>query len=223
MTKRRSMAISHMRRDEAVEFLDRTARAISQTMGQFCETLVQEISDASLCTVLAIYNGHVSGRQVGSTLSIYGQDTSLDDTGLLGRLDDMVSYEVVTPTGRRIKSTTIPLRGHGYLLALGINLDITALSQANEVISGLASVGSDLREGLGVSSTGGPSESDALVNECLHQLGKPAESLSRQDRLQLVRMLSDRGFFNFQKGATTLASRLGVSRSTIYGDLKAMG
>ena len=53
-----------MTRDEAFEFLDRTARGIAETFGSSCETLVHDMGLPSH-PILSIYNGHVSGREVG--------------------------------------------------------------------------------------------------------------------------------------------------------------
>ena len=60
-----------MTRDEAFEFLDRTARGIAETFGSSCETLVHDMGLPSH-PILSIYNGHVSGREVGSTVDILG-------------------------------------------------------------------------------------------------------------------------------------------------------
>ena len=60
-----------MDRDEAFEFLDRTARGIAEMFGSSCETLVHDMGDPSH-PILSIYNGHVSGREVGSTMDILG-------------------------------------------------------------------------------------------------------------------------------------------------------
>ena len=60
-----------MTRDEAFEFLDRTARGIAEMFGSSCETLVHDMGVPSH-PILSIYNGHVSGREVGSTMDILG-------------------------------------------------------------------------------------------------------------------------------------------------------
>ena len=66
-----------MDRDEAFEFLDRTARGIAEMFGSSCETLVHDMGDPSH-PILSIYNGHVSGREVGSTMDILGSVRELD-------------------------------------------------------------------------------------------------------------------------------------------------
>lgn len=214
---------THMTFDEALEFLDTVARGLAATFGPFCEALVQEVTDGNRCTVLSIYNGQVSGRQVGSTLSIYGEDTSRDvgtdapDLASSLEGDRSVCLEACTADGKRVKSSSWMLRGEDYVLILGVNIDITSVSLAKDVLEGLSDVGGDLRERLG--GEGEAQDADSLIDECLEAVGRPVETLSRNDRVELVRLLSERGFFEYQRAASTLAERLGVSRSTIYNDL----
>lgn len=64
--------------EEAFEFLDRTAKGIAQMFGSSCETLVHDMSVPDH-PILSIYNGHVSGREVGSTMDIMGVGQDLDE------------------------------------------------------------------------------------------------------------------------------------------------
>jgi predicted transcriptional regulator YheO len=223
MARPRKRRITHMTRTEAFEHLDSVARGLALTLGPTCEALVQEITDGAVCTVLSIYNGQVSGRSVGSTLSIYGADTR-DDIGNLMDLadaaddDSSVCMEAVTATGRRVKSSSWILRGHGYVLLLGINMDVTTLSLVGDVISGLASVNGDLRANLNGQVQS--SEPSGVIDECLSALGRPAETLDRAGRVELVRLLSERGFFEYHKSVALLAERLGVSKNTVYNYLR---
>ena len=66
-----------MTREEAFEFLDRAARGIAEMFGSSCETLVHDMGVPSH-PILSIYNGHVSGRAVGSTLDILGTDREME-------------------------------------------------------------------------------------------------------------------------------------------------
>ena len=215
---------THMTKDEAFAFLDTVARGLAATLGPMCETLVQEIADETVCTILSIYNGQVTGRRAGSTLSVYGEDTARDSESLLDLLhgDAAVCMEAVTAEGRRVKSSSWLLKGEGYILLLGVNLDITSLSFAAEVLEGLVSTGGDLRESLGGARVAGLSEPEALIEECLEQIGRPAETLNKTSRGELVRLLEERGFFEYQRAAAMLAERIGVSRNTIYNDRRGL-
>ena len=68
-----------MTRQEAFTMLDQMAKGIAEMFGSNCETVIHDLADP-LHPVLAIYNGHVSGRSVGSTRDVTGveQDLYLD-------------------------------------------------------------------------------------------------------------------------------------------------
>ena len=62
-----------MNKEEAFEFLDRAARGIAEMFGSTCETLVHDMGSLSH-PILSIYNGHISGRTVGSTMEMCIRD-----------------------------------------------------------------------------------------------------------------------------------------------------
>ena len=133
-----------MDREEAFEFLDRTARGIAEMFGSTCETLVHDMGDPRH-PILSIYNGHVSGRTVGSTLDILGTAKELDEDALV---TDFVNLYATTPSGQQIKSSTFHLIGEGYNLALGINFDYSSLVYANRILVDLMSAEADLQSAL---------------------------------------------------------------------------
>lgn len=198
-----------MTRDEAFEFLDRTARGIAEMFGPACETLVHDMDDPSH-PILSIYNGQVSGRGVGSTMDILGSDKELDATGLV---TDFVNLYATTPSGQQIKSSTFHLIGDGFNLALGINFDFTSLSFANRTLVGLMSADADLQSAMW---TGGAGQLYQIFEECLAALGKPMEELNKKDRIKLVALMDQKNAFSFRKSVPFVASRLKVSRYTVY-------
>ena len=198
-----------MTREEAFEFLDRTARGIAEMFGPACETLVQDM-ERSDHPILSIYNGQVSGREVGSTRDILGSDKKLDATALS---TDFVNLYATTPMGRQIKSSTFHMIGEGYNLALGIDFDFTSLSFANRTLVGLMSADADLQSALW---TGGAGQIQEIFEESLAAIGKPAGELNKDDRLRLVALMDQKNAFSFRKSVPFVASQLKVSRYTVY-------
>ena len=198
-----------MTRDEAFEFLDRAARGIAEMFGSSCETLVHDMG-VPTHPILSIYNGHVSGREVGSTLDILGTARELDPEA---RSSDQVNLYATTPSGQQIKSSTFHLIGEDYNLALGINFDYTSLVYANRILVDLMSAEADLKTALW---QGGDSALADLFDECLSAVGKPVDALSKADRLKIVAMMDQNNAFSYRKSVPFAARRLGVSRYTVY-------
>lgn len=199
-----------MTRDEAFEFLDRTARGIAEMFGSSCETLVHDMG-VPTHPILSIYNGHVSGREVGSTMDIMGIGLELDEQAAT---TDQVNLAAVTPDGRQTKSSTFHMIGEDYNLALGINFDYTSLVFANRILTDLVSSGSDLRSALW--QPGDARQLGELFDQCAAEIGKPAEAFGKPDRLRLIALLRRRDAFSYRKSVPYVAERLGVSRYTVY-------
>ena len=198
-----------MTRDEAFEFLDRTARGIAETFGSSCETLVHDMSVPNH-PILSIYNSHVSGRSVGSTQDITGTARNLDEEALV---TDLVNMFASTPDGRQIKSSTFHLIGEDYNLALGINFDYSSLVYANKVLVDLMSAQADLKAVL---YQGDSRQLAEVFDECLAAVGKPIQALTKADRMKIVALLEQEDAFSFKKAVPYVAKRLQVSRYTVY-------
>ncbi|MGM9537519.1 MAG: transcriptional regulator [Candidatus Onthomonas sp.] len=198
-----------MNREEAFEFLDRTARGIAETFGSSCETLVHDMSIPSH-PILAIYNGHVSGRSVGSTMDILGNETQLSEEGLK---TDFVNLYATTPSGQQIKSSTFHMIGEDYNLALGINFDYSSLVYANRILVDLMSADADLKSAMWHS---GDNRLGEVFEECLAAVGKPVSALNKGDRMKIIALLDQKEAFSFRKSVPFVSQRLGVSRYTVY-------
>ncbi|MEG0765955.1 MAG: helix-turn-helix transcriptional regulator [Pseudoflavonifractor sp.] len=198
-----------MTKDEAFEFLDRTARGIAEMFGSSCETLVHDMGSPTH-PLLSIYNGQLSGRSVGSTMDILGTDLALDEKALM---TDFVNLYATTPSGQQFKSSTFHLIGDGYNLALGINFDYTSLVYANRVLLDLMSADADLQSALWRS---GDSQLSAIFDECVSAVGKPVSSLTKKDRMKIIALLDQKSAFSFRKSVPFVAKHLQVSRYTVY-------
>ena len=198
-----------MNREEALEFLDRTARGIAEMFGSSCETLVHDMGDPKH-PILSIYNGHVSGRSVGSTMDILGTAKELDATALV---TDFVNLAATTPSGQQIKSSTFHLIGDGYNLALGINFDYTSLAYANRTLVDLMNAEADLQSAMW---QGGDGRLADIFDECLAAVGKPVSEMNKKDRMKVIGLLDQKNAFSFRKSVPFVSRRLQVSRYTVY-------
>ncbi len=198
-----------MTRDQAFEFLDRTARGIAETFGSSCETLVHDFS-VPTHPILSIYNGHISGRPVGSTMDILGTAKTPDPDV---STTDFVNLFATTPSGQQIKSSTFHLIDEDYNLALGINFDFSSLVYANRILVDLMSADADLQSAMW---HGGDSALGAVFDECVSAVGKPVSVLTKEDRIRIVTLLEQKNAFSFRKSVPYVAKHLGVSRYTIY-------
>lgn len=208
-----------MTKKEAFDFLDRMARGIAVMFGEQCETVVHEI-DGQKVKNLAIYNGHVSGRTTGSTLSIYGRDTMMDEEDPKAKLDlDYVNQMVITSSGKTMKSSTFHFWGEDYHFALGINYDISVMSQMSRIMDGLLRTDATLQTSL----FGTGNSMEEVFESCSEMVKRPFSQMQKADRLTLVSILKEKGFFQMQRSVPYAAERLGVTKYTIYNYLNELG
>ena len=199
-----------MTKKEAFDFLDRMARGIAVMFGEQCETIVHEM-DGQKVKNLAIYNGHVSGRTTGSTLSIYGRDTMMDEEDPKVNLDlDYVNQMVITSSGKTMKD---------YHFALGINYDISVMSQMSRIMDGLLRTDATLQTSL----FGTGNSMEEVFESCSEMVKRPFSQMQKADRLTLVSILKEKGFFQMQRSVPYAAERLGVTKYTIYNYLNELG
>ena len=210
-----------MTKSEAFLFLDRMARGIALIFGESCETIIPDFSDGMM-TNIAIYNGSVSGRNVGSHNGIL--DSSLVDTNQIQKIGthDIVNQLVHLKNGRTVKSSTFFLTGEDYILALGINYEITLMTQMEQFLSSITSHSGDL---FSTMSEDKGNDADLLVqifDQALSRIGVSVSDMNKQDRFSLVALLKEQDYFRLQKSVRYVAEQLNVSKYTIYKYLKEL-
>ena len=195
-----------MTREEAFDMLDRMAKGIAEMFGSNCETVINDLTDP-LHPILAIYNGHVSGRSVGSTQDVTGveQDLHLDT--------DVVNLLAVTPSGQQTKSSTFSIKGEDYHYGFGINYDFTPLTYVNRVLLDLMHTEVDFHSALYKPRDTGIGE---LFDAAILRVGKPTREMNKADRIRVIEHLKEMDAFSYRRAVPYVATHLGVSRYTIY-------
>lgn len=199
-----------MNREEMLAFLKNEAKGIAAMLGPNCETIVHDMTRPGH-PILAIYNGTVTGREIGSTADIFGDIGDYDPTLYSNR--DYVNQLVLTRDGRMIKSSTFNVGEGDYRFALGINIDVTSLVRAQQALSEMTATSGELQETLMQDAR---SQLEELLRECMSAVGKEVHELHKTDRMRIIRMLMKRRAFSYQKAVSIVAERLGVSRYTVY-------
>ena len=207
-----------MEKEKVYDSLCRMADGIAATFGSRCETLIQDMSRKDH-PVLAIYNGQVTGRTVGSTEDVYGNETRADEQSsfVSDVYDDMINQIVVTRSGKYLKSTTFNFTGEGYHYALGINFDATEMKAMLPLLDELVSANTDLLSSIQSHNTKALTQ---MFNECVVEIGKAPSAMSRMERIQLLRRLNEQNALEYYKPITFIAEKLGVTRNTVYNYLK---
>ena len=195
-----------------LELLRQVAAGIAAQFGSGCEVVVHDLSRHPDHSIVAIFNGHVTGRKVGDGAShvVLEQLRSQDQT-----TKDHLCYLTKTPDGKILKSSTIYIRNsRGKVAAiLAINYDIPRLMMVENAIADLI-------------STPQPAEPEKIVNvndlleELIQQsvalVGKPVVLMNKEDKIRAIQFLSQNGAFLVTKSGDKIAKYFGISKYTLY-------
>lgn len=191
---------------------------IANTMGKNCEAVLHEITESKKC-IVAISNGHVTGRSIGSPmLDIVTQ--ALGDQNK-DKVDNVVNYSNKSVNGKILKSSTMFIRDEKNIIigALCINIDISEFVVAHKVLDEF--IQSDSKREVGSNSF--PNNINdvliSVVGDTLESYGKPIAYMNKDEKVIIVKKLDEQGAFLIKGAIDYVAKILCVSRYTIYNYL----
>ncbi len=214
--------------EDQVDFLLNAFRplvpAIGATIGSHCEVVLHDLRVPER-SVIAISNGAVTDRRIGAPV-IGGPSKDVALRLLDSEVKEStlsIGYKTYTRDGRELRSTSLVLRTPSGkpVIAFCINVDLSALTMAKLLLEEISQVPRDDQE---------PSEENAqrgvadvisgMIEEVLAEIRKPPRFMEREDRLDAVRRMHERGLFLIRGGVEHAARALGISRFTLYSYLK---
>lgn len=204
---------------QTMESLKQIAKSIAQQFGSGCEVVIHEISEKSAySSIVAIENGHVSGRKVGDgpshiVLEQLGQGT--DET------PDHNCYLTRTKDGRILKSSSVYIRdGAGKISAIFcINYDVSMLQMLESTLHEMVSPAHDEQREPERIPLSVPDLLDDLIRQADALVGKPVALMNKEDKMKAVHYLNQRGAMLITKSGDKIAKHLGISKYTLYSYL----
>ena len=214
-----------MLRESELETLRRIAKGIAAQFGANCEVVLHEISERSTSnSIIALENGHVSGRKMGDGPSrVVLERLAKDDTCP----EDHLCYLTRTPDGKLLKSTSIYIPDEGGKVGaiLGINFDISTLVMAEQALASLSST-ADSKEETPARITRNVNELlDDLIEQSDKLVGKPVAMMTKDDKVRAIQFLNEHGALLITKSGDKIANHFGISKYTLYSylDVKTGG
>jgi predicted transcriptional regulator YheO len=201
-------------------------RAIAAAAGPSCEVVLHNLdgSDIDLGhTIMAIENGHVTGRSVGGPSTSLGLEVVRDRRGD----HDAFGYRGFTSEGKELRCSSVYFHNDAgdIIAALCVNVDLSGVQQARGILDALLATSSG---GTPPSSPTPPDEiigsdlvsvMDAMITQAISEAGKPVDRMTRDDRIAVLQRLDRQGVTRMRKSVEQIAARLGISRVTAYAYL----
>lgn len=215
--------------DNFLENLALAVEGISRAFGRNCEVVLHDLRHPER-SIVAIANQHVTGRRVGDPL-IGGP---IGDIGLQllqdGDIPSVIgTYATHTRDGRVLRSASVCFRnGKGApVAALCINLDLSEMRGAKRILDDLCEIDAKRTAPDGGREDDGGNRDvtriiKSIVDEALAGMQKPVHSADKDDKMNAIKTMYERGLFLVKGGVDQAAQALGVSRFTIYNYLKEL-
>ncbi|MEH7501985.1 PAS domain-containing protein [Neobacillus drentensis] len=202
-------------------------------MGENCEIALQDVSDEKHC-IVAIANGHISGRKVGSPLT----DLALKfiKSEVWKEKDYVGNYKGKTMNNKILNSSTFFIKEKGKLLGMFcINIDNSKLIDLSQEILRLGFSGglklpseapTDFST-IQLSLDTAPTETenffenpedivDSIIEEFYEEKQIPTERLTQEEKVELIEKLESAGIFKLKGSISHIADKLMVSEPSVY-------
>lgn len=190
-------------------------------LGNVCprhwEIVLQDVSTQS---ILAIVNGHVSGRQVGDPLTDHALRIISEEAWK--REPYHVNYERRTKDGRRLRSSTWFIRKESVLLGmLCVNVDVQAYESLGRSVLALGRLSPE--EIWECPQQAAPVErfhrnvsdmTHAIISDLVSNVS--ADRLTQEEKIAVVEELDRRGTFLIKGAVSDVAAQLACSEASIY-------
>ena len=190
-------------------------------------------------SIVAIANGHISGREVGAPLTNLAMQMINEKTYLTQ--DWKLNYRGVSASGKVLRCSTMFIRDeHGALAGLlCISFDDSRYRELSEQVFRLCHPDEYAQKNIAVTAAplAPASQEDeqeafytsisAAAEDAFLAVMKddqvPTDRLTQDEKLQIIRLLEQRGIFMLKGAIPIVAERLSCSQASIYRYLSKIG
>lgn len=207
-----------MKKNTDFEFAMRVAKALAGQFGRNCEVVIHDLRGKDISSsIIAIENGHVSGRSVGDGPSKIVLKTLHENASDLG---DRISYLTRTSDGKVLKSSTIFIRDDaGKVIGLmGINFDVSMLIAATDALRDFTIQPEEEAEPAPISRNVSDLL-DELLDQSVKLIGKPPVMMNKEEKIRAISFLDDSGAFLVTRSGPKVCEYFGISTYTLYSYL----
>ena len=198
---------------------------LGKAMGPHCEVVLHDVSSPEN-SIIAIANGHVSGRSVGGPLTDLVLKVMKD--GLRGHQPFISNYSARLKNNATCRSGSYFIKDANDQIigVLCVNLDISKLVETRKFIDELIGVpepatspATPIAETIDVFENLPESIDDvlnAIIDKVLKEFPVSPERMSVEEKMDVVKRSNEHGLFLLKGGLSELAKRMQLSEATIY-------
>nr|WP_309100585.1 PAS domain-containing protein [Fredinandcohnia onubensis] len=194
------------------------AEVIAKTFGNDCEVVLHDLTVPQSSVVYTV-NNYVTGRNVGQSFNHLITEVLLSQNFTN---DYSANYYFHTDDGRLIKSSTLLIRNQDKKVigALCINIDTTRITENINYLTSLIPKHPDQlpRHNYQQESLNETEHIQEIANDLIDKIigNKPVEQLRRDEKVEMVRFMEQKGIFLIRGTIDRVAEKLNISKVTVY-------
>lgn len=200
---------------EEMQFFTQLLNMLSNHMPDTTEIVLHDLTGDYEHTIVDIRNGHITGRRIGDCGSNLGLEV------LRGTVEDGDRYNYVTHTknGKILRTSSLYIRDDdGKVIgSICINNDITDTVRFEEFLHRYNRYEAADEKEVFANHVG--ELLDHMIQQAQLNVGKMPDMMCKQDKLDFIRYLDEKGAFLITKAGEKICKALGISKFTLYSYL----
>lgn len=194
---------------------------ISEIMGENAEIVLHKIEDMNTSTIVDIRNGYITGRESGMPLTDFAKQMIAEFNAKDEKTYYKINYLSVTKAAKKLRSSSLLLCDDNNIpkAILCINHDDIIICNIIQQLRKMITINDNqnIKENFSNNVKGINAQ---LINDILAKYPSPLERLTSDDKLILIRELSEKGVFLIKGSVEMVAKSLKMSEPTLYRYLK---
>ncbi len=194
---------------------------LSEYLGSAYEISLHSLEDENH-SVIKIMNGYHSGRTTGAPLTDLAMNMlkRINNQGI-SSASSYTSYNAISSTGEKLRSSTIPILGDGERVIGMICINFYMDTPLSEVLQHL--------EGSNEKTTQKEYFASSMVDTIMQAVYEAKGIVMNNPEIQsvnknkeIIRILHSKGIFNIKDSVNSVARALDISRNTVYLHLRTI-
>jgi len=208
-----------------INSLKDVVKGLAAFLGSDTEVVLHSLKDPTH-SIVAIENGRITGRTVGSALTEAGKkiikDININKNPFIG------PYRSISPTGKILRSVTIPIKNKqeeiiGFLC---INMEIGKFLQIEEIAKTFSTFSTEKIANGELEKTADNIQVEDLrkkiFEEVLVRSGTKGDIPTKERNKFVIEELYKKDFFKIKDSIDFVAQKLGISIFTVYNYLREL-
>lgn len=190
---------------------------IEKQFGDRCEVVLSMIEEEQ-SRIADIRNGIVTHRNTGEN----GSNIGLEVTSGTVINGDRFNYITTIRDGKILRSSTIYIRDQSErpIASVTVNLDITDTLQMESFFRQYNQFEQENFDGERIAASDVNGLLDQLIQKGQSKIGKPAEKMTKAEKVEFIHYLDEKGAFLITKSGEKICELLEISKFTFYSYLE---